>query len=213
MKNVVVDSWFSGETMKGGEGHEMLSRLISRTSTKRANNIVLKSSWIETQLGQMLAIGDEHHLHLLEFSTCRGLEKSIERFLIKNRLTLEPGRSASILSIQEELKRYFQGELKAFKTPIKCYGSPFQTQVWKALQAIPFGQTISYSELAANIGRPSACRAVAQANASNQLAIVIPCHRVISANGKIGGYAGGIGRKERLLHLEKQSSRGSPSDR
>ena len=82
-------------------------------------------------------------------------------------------------------------------------GSPFQQQVWLALQTIPHGQTCSYQELAVQIGRPSSCRAVANANGANQIAIVIPCHRVINTGGALGGYGGGVSRKQWLLSHEK----------
>ncbi len=85
-------------------------------------------------------------------------------------------------------------------------GSPFQKQVWKALQQIPHGQTCSYADLAAAIGKPTACRAVANANGANQLAIVIPCHRVINSDGKLGGYGGGVSKKQWLIDHEKKSA-------
>lgn len=83
------------------------------------------------------------------------------------------------------------------------YGTPFQRRVWEELERIPSGETISYQELAIRIGQPTAVRAVARANGANQLAIVIPCHRVIRTNGDLGGYAGGLARKETLLKLER----------
>jgi len=100
------------------------------------------------------------------------------------------------------LTAYFDGKLKEFQTPLFLLGSPFQKQVWEALNKIPFGETSSYLDIAKRIGRPAACRAVAQANGANQLAIIIPCHRVINHNGELGGYGGGITRKEWLLNLE-----------
>jgi AraC family transcriptional regulator of adaptative response/methylated-DNA-[protein]-cysteine methyltransferase len=97
---------------------------------------------------------------------------------------------------------YFQGKLKEFKTPIALNGTPFQKQVWEELLKIPYGQTISYKDLAIAVGNPRGCRAVAQANGANNLAVIIPCHRVINHNGRIGGYGGGLDRKKWLLDLE-----------
>jgi len=100
------------------------------------------------------------------------------------------------------LAEYFQGRRKVFDLPLAPEGTPFQLRVWNALREIHYGKTISYGELAARIGQPSASRAVGLANGSNPLPIVIPCHRVIGSNGKLTGYGGGLPIKERLLALE-----------
>ncbi len=160
---------------------------------------ILRTSQIETPLGEMMAIADETRLYLLEFVNYRGLEYDIERLKCRTKAAIIPGTTASIRSIEKELKQYFEGTLQEFKTPLFFFGTPFQQQVWKELRKIPFGETKSYADIAAAIGRPAAVRAVANANASNLLAIVIPCHRVINTNGKAGGYGGGIGRKTWLL--------------
>ena len=102
-----------------------------------------------------------------------------------------------------ELHRYFDGELHEFKTPIAWVGTKFQRQVWEALRRIPFGETRSYTQLAGAVGRPTAVRAVAQANGANPLALIVPCHRVINANGKLGGYGGGLSRKAWLIQHER----------
>ena len=117
-----------------------------------------------------------------------------------------PGTTAPILSIERELNEYFDGKRTAFDTPLFCLGTLFQKQVWEVLLAIPAGETKSYQEIANLLGRPKACRAVAQANGANQLAIVIPCHRVINSSGELGGYGGGLTRKNWLLQHEKQGS-------
>ncbi|WP_226705050.1 methylated-DNA--[protein]-cysteine S-methyltransferase [Microbulbifer elongatus] len=102
----------------------------------------------------------------------------------------------------EQLAAYFSGELKGFDLPFAAAGTPFQQSVWQALCAIPFGETRSYRELAEAIGNPKAVRAVARANGANPLSIVVPCHRVIGADGTLTGYAGGLEMKARLLALE-----------
>lgn len=103
----------------------------------------------------------------------------------------------------EQLDAYFAGELRTFALTIALTGTDFQRAVWAALQTIPFGTTISYAELARRIGRPSAIRAVGAANGQNPIAIVVPCHRVIGADGGLTGYGGGIGRKRWLLEHEQ----------
>lgn len=103
-----------------------------------------------------------------------------------------------------QLDAYFAGELETFDLPLAPEGTPFQQSVWRELCGIPFGQTISYGELAQRIGNPKASRAVGLANGSNPIPIVIPCHRVIGSNGKLTGYGGGLPIKEKLLALERR---------
>lgn len=111
-----------------------------------------------------------------------------------------------ILEAADQLRDYLDGRLKRFTIPIAPEGTEFQRNVWEALAAIPYGETRSYSEIAAVVGRPKACRAVGMANNKNPLAILIPCHRVIGSNGKLTGYAGGLDIKEQLLELERINS-------
>ena len=103
---------------------------------------------------------------------------------------------------EAQLRAYFAGELERFHLPLAPRGTAFQRSVWDALAEIPYGSTTSYSELAARIGRPSACRAVGAANGRNPLPVVVPCHRVIGATGMLTGYGGGLERKRHLLALE-----------
>lgn len=112
--------------------------------------------------------------------------------------------TAPIRFIEEELKGYFDGSLRHFTTPLFQGGTSFQRSVWDKLAAIPCGETESYQDLAVSLGKPTAYRAVAQANGANQLAIVIPCHRVINASGELGGYGGGLTRKSWLLQHEQR---------
>jgi methylated-DNA-[protein]-cysteine S-methyltransferase len=106
-----------------------------------------------------------------------------------------------------QLQAYFAGELENFNLPLAPEGTPFQLEVWRRLCDIPYGETISYGELAGRIGNPKASRAVGLANGSNPIPIVIPCHRVIGSNGKLTGYGGGLPIKEKLLALEKRQLR------
>jgi methylated-DNA-[protein]-cysteine S-methyltransferase len=102
----------------------------------------------------------------------------------------------------EELRAYFKGNLRVFGVPLDMQGTDFQLDVWKHLQKIPYGETRSYAQVAASIGRPKAVRAVGAANGSNPVAIIVPCHRVIGSSGKLTGYGGGLPLKKRLLELE-----------
>jgi methylated-DNA-[protein]-cysteine S-methyltransferase len=104
----------------------------------------------------------------------------------------------------DEVREYLAGERQVFSFRVDQPGTNFQTRVWKELMNIPFGETISYAELARRIGQPTASRAVGSANGKNQIAIVVPCHRVIASGGNLGGYGGGLWRKEWLLNLESR---------
>jgi len=103
-----------------------------------------------------------------------------------------------------QLQAYFRGELKDFDLPLALIGTPFQLRVWQRLRAIPFGETISYGQLAKQIGKPKAARAVGLANGSNPIPIIVPCHRVIGSNGHLTGYGGGLSIKEKLLAFESR---------
>jgi len=163
---------------------------------------VLKSAWIDTPLGAMLVIADDEALRLLEFVERRGLEREVER--LRKKYAIIPGRTDPITSIEEELKSYFEGNLQEFKTPIHLLGGPFQKLVWQELMRIPYGETRSYGEQSKAIGKETAYRAVANANGANQLAIIIPCHRIIRSGGDLGGYGGGVQRKKWLIEHEKR---------
>ncbi len=165
-------------------------------------NMILTSVWLQTPLGQMITIASKDGLYLLEFEGRRNLDKEIEQLKVKTKATIVPGENQIISSIKNELDQYFAGILQEFKTPVVLLGSLFQNQIWGELQKIPFGQTRSYAGIALGIARPTAFRAVAMANSTNQLAIIIPCHRVINKNGAMGGYAAGLDRKKWLINHE-----------
>jgi O-6-methylguanine DNA methyltransferase len=128
------------------------------------------------------------------------------------RIPLERNPKA-LQPLKRALERYFRGELRSFDLPLAPEGTPFQRRVWRALCRVPYGATVSYGELARRIGRPGASRAVGRANATNPISIVIPCHRVIGADGTLTGYGGGLGRKQRLLELEARGAAGKRRSR
>ncbi|MBY0292964.1 MAG: trifunctional transcriptional activator/DNA repair protein Ada/methylated-DNA--[protein]-cysteine S-methyltransferase [Alphaproteobacteria bacterium] len=183
---------------------DAFSRIMGAAPTLLGEKSILKASWIDTKLGPMIAIADEAALYLLEFVDRRGLEREVECLRQKTKSAIIPGITPPIHSIEKELHAYFEGQLKEFKTSLFFWSSPFQKRVWEELQKIPFGETRSYAQLATTIGKPSAFRAVANANGANPFAIIIPCHRVINTNGDLGGYGGGIARKKWLINHEKK---------
>lgn len=168
------------------------------------NHTILNVCEIETQIGPMIAISDNDGLYLLEFIGRKGLEREVERLKLNTKGVIVPGITDPIRSITLELKSYFAGALTEFKTPLHIMGSPFQKLVWEELMRIPYGQTRTYAAQAAAIEKPTAYRAVANANGANQIAVVIPCHRIINSNGNLGGYGGGVTRKQWLIDHEKK---------
>ena len=163
----------------------------------------LYSSLILTPLGSMIALATDQSLYFLEFVDHPHLKQKIKKLQQALKAKILEGYPSTTALIEKELYQYFKGSLKKFETPFSILGSPFQKKVWEELQKIPLGQTRSYSNLATAIERPSAFRAVARANSTNPLPILIPCHRVIHANGTLGGYSSGIFRKKWLLELEQ----------
>ncbi len=199
----VIDAQVTSGYESGSGFRDAVTRIIGSAPSLAGEVQILRASWIDTRLGPMIAIADDEALYLLEFVDRRGLEREIEKLRTRTKSAIIPGCTPPISQIERELADYFAGQLRAFRTPVACVGTDFQQLVWNALQQIPSGETRSYSQIAACIGNPSAVRAVARANGANQLAIVIPCHRVIGANGDLTGYAGGLTRKKWLINHEK----------
>lgn len=141
---------------------------------------------VDTPIGRLLLIADAGGLSRVEFGAPTARRSSAPPFP----------------ETEEQLRAYFAGELERFALPLAPSGTAFQLSVWDALAEIPYGGTTSYSELAARIGRPSACRAVGAANGRNPLPVIVPCHRVVGAAGGLTGYGGGLERKRLLLALE-----------
>ncbi len=161
---------------------------------------------LETPLGDMLAVTDDVSLHLFEFHDRTALPTEMRR--IEGRFgSVVDGTTPASDALARELAEYFAGTRTTFTARIVQRGSPFTAQVWAALGEIPCGETRSYAQIAGRIGRPSAVRAVARANGANQVAILVPCHRVIGADGTLVGYGGKLWRKQWLLDHEQRVSR------
>jgi methylated-DNA-[protein]-cysteine S-methyltransferase len=158
----------------------------------------LAYTYLESPIGTLLLAGDADGLQQILFPT-NGLPAVPDPEWQEN-----PSALAGVIG---QLRNYFAGELEAFDLSLAPNGTPFQQRVWSELQKIPYGETISYGELARRIGNSNASRAVGLANGSNPIPIVIPCHRVIGSNGKLTGYGGGLPIKEKLLALEKRQLR------
>lgn len=152
-------------------------------------------SYVESPVGRLLIVADDQGLRQVNFPTARK--------------KVAPARGWArdddkLREAREQLEAYFRGDRKEFDLPLVIDGTAFQREVLRALQKIPYGETRSYADIARDIGRPKAVRAVGGANGRNPLSIVIPCHRVIGASGELTGFGGGLGVKKALLELERE---------
>jgi methylated-DNA-[protein]-cysteine S-methyltransferase len=155
---------------------------------------------IDSPVGRLLAIVDgTGALVALPFLSADDVASEVAAKHVSGDVTFD---AACTADVARQLAEYFAGERSGFDLRTSPHGTPFQVEVWRGLEAIPYGETIAYVDLARRIGRPDASRAVGRANGANPIPIVIPCHRVIGANGNLTGYGGGIDRKRSLLQLE-----------
>ncbi|MDQ5979399.1 MAG: AraC family transcriptional regulator [Verrucomicrobiota bacterium] len=187
---------------------EAFARVFGAPPRGAKNAACLLARRLETPLGTMLALADDGGLRLLEFVDRRGLERELVGLRRRLECAIVPGNHALLDRTAAELTEYFAGTRMKFSMPLVPVGSDFQLRVWTELQRIAPGRTCSYAEMAARLGIPKGPRAIGRANGSNMLAIVIPCHRVINADGSLCGYAGGLWRKQRLLEHERRFAKG-----
>jgi len=158
---------------------------------------------LETPLGPMVAAAVDEGICLLEYTDPARLGPQVAGLKRRVAPVVIDGMHPHLARLQEELDAYFAGALKRFTVPLVVSGTPFEERVWDALTKIPYGHTRSYIDIARDLDSLEGQRAVGRANGLNRIAIVIPCHRVINKDGGLGGYGGGLWRKERLLDLER----------
>ena len=149
----------------------------------------------ESPVGPLLLAGDSNALRRVSFES--------SKLLATHQADWKQNRAA-FAEVIRQLQAYFRGELKVFDVPLAMEGTEFQLRVWKALRAIPYGETISYAQLAERIGNPKAVRAVGLANGRNPIPIIVPCHRVVGSDGSLTGFGGGLSTKKKLLELENK---------
>jgi methylated-DNA-[protein]-cysteine S-methyltransferase len=162
---------------------------------------------MDSPAGKLLLAAADQGLRFLIFDNGNTPKKRKDEVWIESQEKLRP--------YEEQLQAYFRGELREFTCRLELIGTEFQKKCWNALLTIPYGKTCSYADIAQQIGSPNAFRAIGQANHNNPIAIIVPCHRVIAASGKLGGYGGGLEVKDRLLRLEgvpplAQNNKGGP---
>lgn len=168
-------------------------------------NILLYQIY-QTPLGDMIGCFFEDRLCLLDFCDKKSLQIQLQKLQKTYQANLVQESNLITQQLKQELDEYFKGNRKFFSIPLQKHGTDFQHAAWDALEQIPYGCTVSYKQQALVILKPKAVRAVAHANSKNCISILIPCHRVIAANGDLQGYAGGISRKEFLLKLEQKNA-------
>lgn len=166
----------------------------------RNNRIVFRD--FASPLGPMIAGATDKGACFLEWHDRGGVERIKERVMKRYKMEMVEGTNTYLDQLEAELQLYFDGSLKGFDVAMDVHGTPFEMRVWEQLLAIPYGETRSYSQIADKLEKPGARRAVGRANGANYLGIVIPCHRVIEANGNLRGYGGKVWRKRYLLELE-----------
>ena len=154
----------------------------------------MRYCYTDSPIGPLLIAGDHESIHLIGFSR-NGKPQRPEAGWTES-------STGALAETVRQLREYFAGKRTEFDLPLAPEGTDFQRKVWRTLQEIPYGETISYGELAKRVGNPKASRAVGSANGKNRIPIVIPCHRVIAGDGTLGGFGGGLPTKEKLLALE-----------
>lgn len=186
---------------------EAFGRFFGDSPGRSLSQEPIVATMIDSPLGPLVAAAVDEGICLLEFSDRRMLEKQMKTLRRHFARPVTPGNHPHLDRLRDELARYFSGSRVAFTTPIAAPGTEFQRKVWDAVRVIPPGETRSYAEIAQAIGAESATRAVGTANGMNRIAILIPCHRVVTSDGRFGGYGGGVWRKRRLLELEASANR------
>jgi methylated-DNA-[protein]-cysteine S-methyltransferase len=153
---------------------------------------------MESPIGELLLVGDGDTLHGLYMQEGRKPKRIAPDW---------QASAAPFTDAMTQLEEYFAGARTRFDVPLAAEGAPFEREVWHALEGIPYGETVSYGEIARRVGQPTAARAVGTANGRNPIAVIVPCHRVIGADGSLTGYGGGLERKRLLLELERGQGR------
>lgn len=211
--NNAFKKYQSGQTITDiafDSGYESLSgfndtfkSIIGVSPQNSKTKQVINLTRIETDLGTMVACATDKGICLLEFSDRKMLETEFKQLMKALKAPIVQGENQFFKPLKIQLDSYFKGTLKEFDIPLDLVGTDFQKQVWNVLLQIPYGITSSYAEQADRLGKPSAVRAVANANGMNKISIIVPCHRVIGSDGSLTGYGGGLWRKKKLLDLEQ----------
>jgi AraC family transcriptional regulator, regulatory protein of adaptative response / methylated-DNA-[protein]-cysteine methyltransferase len=191
---------------------EAFTKIFGNSPAATKARAPLFAERIDTPLGAMIAVADDEGLRLLEFTDRRATERELSILRKRLRTNVVPGEHRYLAAARQQLADYFSGKNLEFDVLLAPIGSEFQLRAWKILQSIPLGETRSYSWMAERLGDENARRAVGRANGTNMICIVIPCHRVIRADGTLCGYGGGLWRKKWLLEHERRYARKNVSE-
>jgi len=183
---------------------EAFARIFGDSPTGAKSRGAMFAQRIDTPLGTMVAVADDEGLRLLEFADRRATERELSILRQRLQTNIVPGEHMHLSAIRSQLADYFSGKNLEFDLPLAPVGSDFQLRTWHILRSIPVAETRSYSWMAEQLKIPNARRAVGRANGSNMMSIVVPCHRVIRADGTLCGYGGGLWRKKWLLDHERK---------
>ncbi len=194
----------SGYESLSGFG-SMYKNLIGSSPQHSKNKQIVNLTYIETELGLMVAAATGKGICMFEFADYKGLDLEFRQLTEEFKAPLVQGSNPHFDTLRTQLQEYFKGIRKNFDIPLDLAGTEFQKKVWLSLLQIPYGCTTTYAKQAAILGKPSVVRAVANANGKNKISIILPCHRVIGADGTLTGYGGGIWRKKKLLEFEKKN--------
>ena len=208
----ILEAAFSADFDSVSGFCDALHRHLGEAPSISRNRIALKIAQVSSPLGPILVAGDDNAVYLVEFWDRRMLETQFNILQMRIHAAFFPGSTRPVDRMRKELDHYFLNKLPSFETPIKFPGTPHQERVWRALLEIPRGQTLSYSQLASLVEKPRSVRSVARAVGENRLAIVVPCHRIVGADGSLTGYGGGIWRKRFLLAHEVEPCRVDSED-
>jgi AraC family transcriptional regulator, regulatory protein of adaptative response / methylated-DNA-[protein]-cysteine methyltransferase len=201
-----VDEAKNGSGFESASGfREAFTRIFGDSPMAAKTRSAMFAERIETPLGTMVAVADDQGLRLLEFADRRALENELSILRKRLKTNIVPGEHRHLNAIRSQLADYFSGKNLEFDVPLAPVGSEFQLRAWEILRSIPVTETRSYSWMAERLGDADARRAVGRANGTNMICIVIPCHRVIRADGTLCGYGGGLWRKKWLLDHERKA--------
>ncbi len=201
-KSITYSAFDSGyESLSGF--NESYRSIFGESASKSKDRSIINVLRFSSPIGSIITCATEKGICFLGFIGQKHIEKHFVAIQKQFHAIILPGKNKHLTLVKKEINEYFEGKRKHFTVALDIVGTTFRKQVWNALLKIPYGQTVSYKEQALAINHKKAVRAVASANGANKISIIIPCHRVIGANGNLTGYAGGLHKKSWLLNFEK----------